>query len=95
MPDEPRRWPALLSRRSLLQGAASAAGASTILGATPNTATGAPKLSQKAVAYQDHPDGDKRCDKCAQFQPPNACKIVEGPISPLGFCRFFVRIGRA
>ena len=95
MPDEPRRWPALLSRRSLLQGAASAAGASTILGATPNTATGAPKLSQKAVAYQDHPDGDKRCDKCVQFQPPTACKIVDGTISPQGSRRFFVPLSRA
>lgn len=95
MPDEPRGWSALLSRRSLLKGAAGVASASTTLGAAPNPATGAPKLSQRVVAYQDHPEGDKRCDKCAQFQPPNACKIVEGPISSQGFCRVFVPVGRA
>jgi hypothetical protein len=60
--------------------------------APPNTATAAPKISKKAVAYQDHPDGDKRCEKCAQFQPPDACKMVEGPISPQGSCRIFVPI---
>jgi len=92
MPDEPRSWPALLSRRSLLQSAAAAAGAETILGATPNPAAAAPKISQKAVAYQDHPDGDKRCDKCVQFQPPNACKVVDGTISPQGSCRIFMPI---
>ena len=49
----------------------------------------APKISKTAVAYQDRPDGDKRCDKCAQFQPPDACKMVEGRISPQGSCRIF------
>jgi hypothetical protein len=92
MPGEPRSWPALLSRRSLLQSVASAAGAGTILCAAPNAATGAPKISQKAVAYQDHPEGDKRCDKCVQFQPPDGCKMVEGTINPQGSCRIFVPI---
>ena len=54
--------------------------------------TAAPKISKKAVAYQDHPDGDKECAKCAQFQPPDACKMVEGPISPQGSCRIFVPV---
>jgi hypothetical protein len=92
---EPKSWSALLSRRSLLQGAVGAAGAATILGATPNPAAAAPKISQKAVAYQDHPDGDKRCDKCVQFQPPNACKVVDGTISPQGSCRIFMPIRQA
>ncbi len=80
--DQPKSWSALLSRRSLLQGAVGATGAPTILGATPNPAAAAPKISQKAAAYQDHPDGNKRCDNCVQFQPPNACKVVDGTISP-------------
>jgi hypothetical protein len=78
---------AILSRRSLLRGAAAAAG---ILGATSNLVEAQPKISKVAVNYQDHPDGDKRCDKCAQFQPPAACKMVEGAISPQGSCRIFV-----
>jgi hypothetical protein len=95
MRDKPRSWSAPLSRRALLRGTAGAAGAATILGATANPAASAPKMSQKVVAYQDHPDGDKRCDKCGHFQPPNACKVVEGTVSPEGFCRFFVPVGRA
>jgi hypothetical protein len=80
---------ALLSRRSLLQHAAGATSTATILGAC-RMATAAPKISKQAVAYQDHSEGDKRCDKCLQFQPPDACKLVEGAISPQGSCRIFV-----
>jgi hypothetical protein len=81
-----------LCRRVFLQYALTAAGGAAICGASPNAATAAPKISKTAVAYQDHPDGDKQCVKCAQFQPPDACKMVEGPISPQGSCRIFVPI---
>jgi hypothetical protein len=57
MPDEPSNWSPPLSRRSLLQGAVGAAGAATIIAARPNFAAAASKISQKAVNYQDHPDG--------------------------------------
>ena len=81
---------ALLRRRSVLQLAVGAAGTATFLSISPNTAIAAPKISKAAVAYQDQPNGDKRCDKCAQFQAPDACKVVEGPISPQGSCRIFM-----
>jgi hypothetical protein len=87
MSGEPERRSARLSRRSLLR---SAAGATGVLAATLNPALAQPKISKVAVNYQDHPDGDKRCDKCIQFQPPDACKIVDGSISPQGSCRIFV-----
>jgi hypothetical protein len=83
------RWFAVVARRSLLQHALRVASAATVLCAAPNLAGAAPKISQKAVAYQDHPEGNKRCDNCLQFQPPDACKTVEGPISPQGSCRIF------
>jgi hypothetical protein len=82
---------ALLRRRAVLQFAVGAAGTATILCAAPSAAIAAPKISKTAVAYQDHPDGAKRCDKCAQFQAPDACKMVEGPISPQGSCRIFMQ----
>ena len=91
MPDEPSNWPPPLSRRSLLQGAVGAAGAATIIAARPTFAAAASKISQKAVNYQDHPDGDKRCDKCVQFQPPNACTLIDGEVSPAGWCKFWVK----
>ena len=61
-----------------------------MLAATLKRALAQPKISKVAVNYQDHPDGDKRCDRCVQFQPPDACKVVDGSISPQGSCRIFV-----
>jgi hypothetical protein len=87
MPGEQEHGSARLSRRSLLS---SAVGATGVLAVTLNPALAQPKISKVAVNYQDHPDGDKRCDKCIQFQPPDACKMVEGTISPQGSCRIFL-----
>ena len=87
MSGEPEHASALLSRRLLLR---SAVGATGVLAAAINPALAQPKISKIAVNYQDHPDGDKRCDKCIQFQPPDACKMVEGTISPQGSCRIFM-----
>ncbi len=82
-----------LSRRALLLGTAGAAGAAvTDLASRPAAAQ---KLSQRVVAYQDHPNGDKRCDRCARFQPPTGCTIVDGAVSPSGYCTFFIPRGQA
>ena len=89
MPEKSISWSAPLSRRSLLRSAVGAAGGA-ILCAPP--AKGSPKVSQRAVAYQDHPEGDKRCEKCVQLQAPNQCKVVDGTISPQGYCRIFAPI---
>ena len=29
------------------------------------------------------------CAVCAHFEPPNACKFVQGTISPSGWCMLF------
>jgi hypothetical protein len=87
MSGETEHASAPLSRRSLLR---SAVGATGFLAATLNSAFAQPKISKVAVNYQDHPDGEKRCDKCVQFQPPDACKVVDGTISPQGSCRIFL-----
>ena len=47
------------------------------------------KLSQADAKYQTTPKGDQRCDGCVNFQPPNACKFVQGDISPNGWCQLF------
>jgi hypothetical protein len=87
MSGEPENGLARFSRRSLLR---SAVGATGVLAAALKPALAQPKISKVAVNYQDHPDGDKRCDKCIQFQPPDACKVVDGSISPQGSCRIFM-----
>ncbi len=89
MDDTSRVWLRELSRRTLLQGVACGAGAATILGATVNRAAAA-KMSQQAVAYQGGPKGSQRCDNCNLWQAPNACKSVEGNISPQGWCKIYV-----
>jgi len=84
----------LPSRRALLRHLVCAAGAAASLCGRPHRAGAAIKISKAAVAYQDRPDGDKECAKCAQFEPPAACKLVDGPISPQGYCRLFAPIRR-
>jgi hypothetical protein len=78
------------SRRALLRQAVSAAATAAILCEEAGRAAAVIKISKAAVAYQDQPNGDKECGKCAQFQPPAACKLVDGNISPQGYCQLFV-----
>lgn len=47
------------------------------------------KVSKTDAKYQDHPHGEQRCEICLQFRPPSTCNIVEGQISPKGWCQFF------
>lgn len=44
------------------------------------------KVAKSAVQYQDQPKGDRRCSGCVHFVDGSACKIVEGTISPQGWC---------
>ncbi len=77
-----------ISRRVMLTGTAHA----LVIAATGTAATQAAaqvKVSPAEAKYQDHPKGPQRCDGCVQFQPPNACKIVGGQISPSGWCELF------
>ncbi len=79
-----------LTRRGVLRTLASVAGAGAALELGITQAQAA-KMAQKAVAYQDTPSGDKRCDGCNLFEAPNACKTVEGVISPSGYCKIWVK----
>jgi hypothetical protein len=76
-------------------GAVAAVTTAVGVGVDPTSATAVIKISEAAVAYQDHPNGDKQCSKCAQFQPPSSCKMVDGTISPQGYCRIFSPIHQA
>jgi len=49
------------------------------------------KMSQKSVTYQDSPKGDQQCSNCSLFQAPNTCTLVDGNISPVGWCKFWVK----
>lgn len=47
------------------------------------------KITPAAAKYQDQPKGQQSCAVCVNFQPPNACKFVQGTISPTGWCLLF------
>ena len=91
MADERHPFTNRFSRRSLIFRTAGIAGAAALLTGAAHRAEAEIKISQKAVAYQDHPDGEKRCDKCTHFQPPNGCKVVDGAVNPQGYCKLFVQ----
>jgi len=92
MSNETEDCSAALSRRLLFQRIFGTVGAAAVVAAEAKPAAATIKISKAAVAYQDHPDGEKRCGKCLQFQPPQSCKMVDGPISPQGFCRIFIPV---
>ena len=76
-----------LSRRRLLKGAALLAGASLTASMVPSkNALAQQKVSKETAKYQDKPSADKQCSNCAQFIPNNGCKLVEGTVSPQGYC---------
>ena len=77
-----------ISRRAMLTGTALALGAAAAATAV-SQAAAQEKLSQADAKYQGTPKGEQHCDGCVNFQPPNACKFVQGDISPSGWCQLF------
>jgi hypothetical protein len=78
------------SRRAFLQRATIyTVSAAIVEGVAPNLAAAQAKVAQNAVSYQDKPKGIQRCDGCSLFQPPHTCKVVDGDVSPQGWCSLF------
>ena len=78
-----------VSRRHVLRDAAFFAGGAVVAGGVFLAAPASAKVSQKGVSYQATPKGAARCDKCKFWQPPAACKVVEGAISAAGWCSLY------
>ena len=81
------------SRREALKlGAVALAGACVTVRAAAQA-----KASKQAMQYQDQPKNGQQCDQCMHWIPgpkPDAqgqCKVVDGPISPKGYCVAFVK----
>ena len=53
------------------------------------------KAAKDAMQYQDKPNGSSQCSGCKFFMPgkdpaaDGSCKIVDGTISPHGYCIAF------
>lgn len=78
-----------ISRRQVLRSAAIAAGAAGALVGTVLPAQA--KMTQKAAGYQEKPQNGQSCSSCALFKAPDACTLVDGTISPDGWCRFYAK----
>lgn len=89
-----------LRRRLFRQGAVIVSGAA-LGGLTLKTAALAQggTESKEMAKYQDKPHGNQECDTCMQFIPGKSssadgtCKIVQGSISPKGWCMNFTPKG--
>ena len=74
-----------MQRRDLLSILISAG----LYAATPTRTGAAEKMSKQEAEYQDSPKEIRMCATCTFFEPPRFCKVVEGDISPSGWCKAF------
>jgi hypothetical protein len=79
-----------ISRRSVLQQLATAAGTITVLAVSASQAAAQAKVSKTVVAYQDQPKGTQHCENCINFLAPSSCKVVEGDVGPQGWCKAYI-----
>lgn len=49
------------------------------------------KAAQNVVQYQDSPKGAQQCSNCKWFEAPQSCKLVDGAISPKGWCTLWAQ----
>ncbi|HVC56272.1 MAG TPA: hypothetical protein VND95_09975 [Stellaceae bacterium] len=49
------------------------------------------KIAQKLVGYQTTPKDGHDCTGCKLFEPPAACKSVDGVINPKGWCKLWIK----
>lgn len=84
--------PIEVSRRGLLRTVTIAVGGVALAAASLTAQKAeAGNMAQKAAGYQATPKDGLRCDGCALFKAPSSCTLVEGTISPSGWCRFYAK----
>ena len=47
------------------------------------------KMTKQQAEYQDTPKDIRMCATCTLFEPPKSCQVVEGDVSPEGWCNAF------
>lgn len=57
--------------------------------ATSSRTGAAEKMSKQEAEYQDSPKDIRMCGTCTFFEPPRLCRVVEGDVSPSGWCKAF------
>jgi high potential iron-sulfur protein len=79
------------SRRRALLAAMSVGGAALLAGVPASNAQQNPKAtlkkrSKEAVGYRDEPYEGRSCAKCVLYSGHGECVLVEGEVSPNGWC---------
>jgi High potential iron-sulfur protein len=82
------QWSTITRRTIITQALGCVAGMGALAASVKEAAA---KMSQASVQYQDTPKGDQQCSNCSLFQAPNSCTLVDGNISPSGWCKFWVK----
>ncbi len=78
-----------VSRRDFLNIAA-VGGAAVIASGLASSASAAPKkFSQQQAHSQPIPKSGQRCQTCALWQSPTSCQVVDGQVSPAGWCMLY------
>jgi hypothetical protein len=49
------------------------------------------KMAQNLVGYQGSAEDGQDCKGCKLFTAPSACQVVDGPISPNGWCKMWIK----
>ena len=80
-----------ISRRTVVQRAATLAGLGAAASLDANDAGAQGKLAQTVAKYQNTPKNGQECSTCVNFVAPAACQIVASPISPHGWCQFYAK----
>lgn len=80
-----------VSRRAVLRGATLTAGGAAILAAGLSAQPAEAKMAETAAGYQASAKDGKSCSTCSLFEAPSSCKLVDGTISPNGYCRFYIK----
>ena len=79
---------ALPRRRIIIGGAAVAA---ALFSAPAHSQT--PKIPKATAGYQDSPSNGQSCSGCGHFMAPASCALVDGAVSPQGWCKLFAAKG--
>ena len=88
MEDKMLVWSLDVARRALLKMmvAGTAAGLSLCV---VSAARALEKMSKQEAQYQDEPKDIRMCATCTLFEAPKSCKVVEGDVSPTGWCKAY------
>jgi hypothetical protein len=87
----------LISRRTLLKGAAAVTCVALASAFTGKAFAATAKTIKAEAKYQDTPNGDKKCSNCNLFIPgktskaDGTCQLVEGSINPEGYCALYIK----